>query len=146
MEKSDVGSLKRWLEDIPCDDDKCFLSQGYLCLGSVTIDRCLLPCCPNQGMPCIGCAGPTPQVILEPNRDIRTEIAERISRLAIKKKEGEKEEKFEERLEERYKDVLKDIELFSKTHYAFVMASPLIHRKNTFNIKKWIHEAEEAKL
>jgi F420-non-reducing hydrogenase small subunit len=130
MEKNNnVTQLRRESGTSNIDEKKCFLSQGYLCLGSVTIDRCLLPC-PNQRMPCIGCAGPTPQIITEPNRDIRTELSKRISLLTNIK----------------YEVALEQIELFSKTHYAYIMASPLINQKNTFNIKKWIHKAEDKRL
>ena len=40
--------------------------------GSATLDRCLAPC-PGAGAPCTGCGGPSSLIVLEPNRDIRTE-------------------------------------------------------------------------
>ena len=43
-----------------------------------TLDRCLAPC-PRHGVPCTGCAGPSENVIMEPQRDIRTEVATRMS-------------------------------------------------------------------
>ena len=124
MDKSDVTSIKRELEGIP-DSTKCFLSQGYVCMGSATIDRCLAPC-PNEGMVCTGCAGPSINIVSEPNRDIRTEIALRMSKLTAIP----------------YDKILKSIEEFSRTYYAHAMASPFIREKPTFLIKKWMKEAE----
>ena len=125
MVKSDVSQLKTNHEGIP-ETDKCFLSQGYVCLGSVTLDRCTAPC-PNNGMMCTGCAGPTMRILTEPNRDIRTEIADRMSSLtSIPRPE-----------------ILAGIERSSKTHYAYAMASAMIGKKPTFLIKKWIAEVEE---
>jgi F420-non-reducing hydrogenase small subunit len=125
MLKSEIAQLKTNHEGIP-DADTCFLSQGYVCLGSVTLDRCTAPC-PNNGMICSGCAGPTMRILTEPNRDIRTEIADRMSSLtAIPRAE-----------------ILAGIERSSKTHYAYAMASEMIGRKPTFLIKRWIAEVEE---
>lgn len=124
MVKSDVTEIKREHEGIP-DDNKCFLSQGYLCLGSVTMDRCLAPC-PSSGVICTGCVGPSINIIIEPNRDIRTELAMRMSKLTAIPPEK----------------IQKSIEEFSRTHYAYAMASPYIKNKPTFLIKKWMKEAE----
>jgi len=127
MKKTDVAAIKDNLEGIP-DDDVCFLSQGYICLGSVTLDRCLAPC-PNHGVMCTGCAGPTMQILSEPNHDIRTEVSDRMSRLTAIKNE----------------DIVGHIEKSAKTHYAYAMATKMIGDKPTFLIQKWIAEAEEAK-
>ena len=121
MVKTDVTKLKRFSEGI-ADESLCFLSQGYLCLGSVTLDRCLSPC-PNKGIICTGCSGPTVRILQEPNIDIRTEMAERISKLTKIK----------------YKVVIREIEKFSKTHYAYAMASTMIGKKPTFLIKQWMN-------
>lgn len=126
MVKSDVTRLKANHEDIP-QADTCFLSQGYLCLGSVTLDRCMAPC-PNNGVMCTGCAGPTMRILTEPNRDIRTEIADRMSGLtAIPRHE-----------------IIASIERSAKTHYSYAMATRMIGKKPTFLIKKWIAEVEEV--
>ncbi|NUM33292.1 MAG: methyl viologen-reducing hydrogenase [Candidatus Brocadiae bacterium] len=122
MKKTEVSVLKKYLDGT--DDGKtCLLSQGYLCLGSLTMDRCKAPC-PQRGIPCIGCGGPTLQIILEPNRDLRTELAERMSRLTNMEKEK----------------IVHEIEASAKTHYAYTMSSQMINRKQTFNIKKWIQQ------
>jgi F420-non-reducing hydrogenase small subunit len=67
------------------------------------------------------------QILTEPNRDIRTEIGERMSRLTKIPKET----------------VVKEIERTAKSHYSYTMASSMIGDKPTFLIKKWTEEAEE---
>lgn len=122
MEHSAQAKLRR-LHEGPIDAAKCFLSQGILCMGSATMDRCLAPC-PTRGAPCTGCSGPSEAVILEPYRDIRTEIADRISMMTkIPRAE-----------------ILREIELRSKTWYAYAMASPVFRQKPTFLLRKWISE------
>jgi len=124
MLKTDTMQIVGQSHGIPTADT-CFLSQGYVCMGSVTIDRCLSPC-PANGVPCTGCAGATIQILTEPNRDIRTEIAERMSKLTRIPKE----------------DIVSEIERTAKTHYSYTMASPMIGNKPTFLIRKWMNEAD----
>ncbi len=126
MAKTQVNALKENHEGTP-NPAECFLSQGYICMGSVTLDRCLAPC-PNMGVTCSGCAGPTMQILTEPNRDIRTEIGERMERLTALKAD----------------QVVSHIERSAKTHYAYAMATKMIGRKPTFLIKKWIRTVEEG--
>lgn len=124
MKKTDVSTIRESHEG-QSDDDICFLSQGYICLGSATLDRCLAPC-PNHGAMCTGCAGPTMQILSEPTRDIRVEVAERMSKLT----------------QIPYETVIQHIEKSAKTHYAYAMATKMIGNKPTFLIQKWIAEAE----
>ena len=124
MKKTDVDGLRSGIECIP-DPDVCMLSQGFVCLGSVTLDRCMAPC-PNQGVPCTGCAGPTMQVLTEPNRDIRTEVADRMSRLTQIEADV----------------VVEEIQQQAKSHYAYAMATKMIGGKPTFQINKWIADVE----
>ncbi|HTP24216.1 MAG TPA: hypothetical protein VMK12_00975 [Anaeromyxobacteraceae bacterium] len=124
MVKSEVVALKANHDGVK-DEKQCLLSQGYLCLGSVTLDRCLAPC-PQRGVPCTGCAGPTQQILTEPNRDLRTEIGERVGRLTKIAPEA----------------VVKAMEASAKTHYAYSMATRMIGKKPTFLIKKWIADVE----
>lgn len=126
MVKTDVSRIKESHEGMP-DPGKCFLSQGYVCMGSVTLDRCMAPC-PNIGVACAGCAGPTMQILTEPNRDIRTELGERMERLTALKAEH----------------VVATIEQQAKTHYAYAMATRMIGKKPTFLIKNWIRAVEEG--
>jgi F420-non-reducing hydrogenase small subunit len=124
MRQTEVSAIKAHHEGLP-DHQTCFLSQGYLCLGSVTLDRCLAPC-PQKGMACTGCAGPTAQILTEPNRDLRTEVAERMARLTKIPAEA----------------IVRSMEAQAKTHYAYAMASRMVGQKPTFLIKKWIGEVE----
>ncbi|MFZ5432476.1 MAG: methyl viologen-reducing hydrogenase [Calditrichota bacterium] len=128
MVKTDVREIKMNHDGKP-DEQQCFLSQGYICLGSVTLDRCLAPC-PNNGIMCSGCAGPTMQILTEPNRDIRTEVADHMSKLTEIPRE----------------DIIRWIERNSKTFYAYAMATRMIGHKPTFLIKKWIADVEEEQL
>ena len=120
-------AIKASHDGIP-DASQCFLSQGYVCLGSVTLDRCLAPC-PNSGVACTGCAGPTLHILTEPNRDIRTEVAERMASLTQISRQ----------------DIVAKLERDAKTHYAYAMATDMIGSKPTFLIKKWIAAIEEAR-
>lgn len=124
MVKTDVACVKPNHEGM-ADPDQCLLSQGYVCLGSVTLDRCGSPC-PNNGVTCTGCAGPTLQVLTEPNRDIRTEVAERMSALTAIPRA----------------DVQRSIERSAKSHYSYAMATSMIGAKPTFLIDQWIADAE----
>lgn len=124
MIKGDVKALKNSLEGV-ADEKFCFLSQGYMCLGSATLDRCLAPC-PNHGVACTGCAGPTMQILTEPYLDIRTEISDRMARLTAIDA-----------------DTIKAyMEKTAKTQYAYAMATKMIGSKPTFLIKKWIADVE----
>jgi len=124
MEKTTVEQILQNHAGTP-DPTLCLLCQGYLCLGSVTLDRCAAPC-PNHGTPCTGCSGPTAQVLTEPNRDIRTAVAERMAALTRIPREA----------------VVAAIERAAKTHYAYAMATRMIGEKPTFLIRKWIAELE----
>ena len=124
MEKTGVTKVRANSDGIP-DPEQCFLSQGYACLGSVTIDRCLAPC-PTNGVPCTGCAGATMQILTEPNRDIRTEVAERMSRLT-KIDRGE---------------IVAALERSAKSHYSYTMATSMIGKKPTFHIRRWIEDEQ----
>jgi F420-non-reducing hydrogenase small subunit len=63
------------------DPETCFLSQGYLCLGSVTTVGCGAPC-PRHGIPCFGCGGPHYEIAEKRNEDTVTALARKIATLA----------------------------------------------------------------
>lgn len=126
MKHSELVQLRR-PHEIAQDPATCFLSQGVLCMGSATLDRCLAPC-PKHGTPCTGCAGPSEAVILEPARDVRTEVADRMSRMTKIPREA----------------IVREIEKAAKTYYAYAMASPIFREKPTFLLRKWISEKGAA--
>jgi F420-non-reducing hydrogenase small subunit len=119
MVKSDATTLRRAF-DGPFDEERCFLSQGCLCFGSVTLDRCTAPCM-RVGVPCFSCGGPSEPVILEPQKDVRSEVARRMSHLT----------------EIPAETIVQEIESQAKTHFAYAMASPVFRQKPTFLLKKW---------
>lgn len=120
MKHTEVSSIRR-IHQTDIDPDTCFLSQGVVCLGSASLDRCL-GACPKSGVPCTGCGGPSEFVILEPHIDVRTEVARRMSMMTKIPKE----------------QILREIEAHSQTHYAYAMASPVFREKPTFLLRKWI--------
>ena len=124
MIKGDAGEIKSSLDGV-ADEKFCFLSQGYICLGSATLDRCMSPC-PNHGIACTGCAGPTMQILSEPYLDIRSEVSTRMSRLTAIEQET----------------IVAHMERTAKTQYAYAMATRMIGNKPTFLIKKWIADVE----
>lgn len=119
MRKTETTKLRRAFEG-SYDPEVCFLSQGCLCFGSVTLDRCNAPCM-RVGVPCFSCGGPSQPIILEPQKDVRSEVSLRMSHLTRIPRE----------------QVVAEIEQQAKTHFAYAMASPVFQQKPTFLLKKW---------
>jgi F420-non-reducing hydrogenase small subunit len=122
MTKTDVAEIRRAFQG-DYDPKICFLSQGCLCFGSATLDRCMAPC-PRVGVPCFSCGGPSEAIILEPNKDVRTMVGLRMAHLT----------------KIPYDTIVKEIERQAKTHYAYAMASPVFREKPTFLLRKWIEQ------
>ncbi len=120
MTKTDAATIQRGHQG-SIDPEQCFLSQGRLCFGSVTLDRCMAAC-PKYGVPCFSCGGPRESIILEPQKDVRSEVATRMAHLTHIAED----------------DIRQEIERQAKTHYAYAMASPVFRLKPTFLLKKWI--------
>lgn len=119
MEKKEGVTLQRGVLNAE-DEDLCLLSQGVICLGSVTLDRCKAQC-PNKGVACTGCAGPSLDLITEPYLDIRTQIAKRMNLLT-----GIDANEIKEYIEEE-----------AKTFYSYALSSPVIYKKPTVEIREW---------
>lgn len=126
MTRSEVTAVRRAFEG-DFAPETCFLSQGCLCFGSVTLDRCLAPC-PAVGVPCFSCGGPSESVILEPQKDVRTEVAVRMSHLT----------------KIPASEIMQEVEGQAKTHFAYAMASPVFREKPTFLLKKWTRRQSDA--
>lgn len=119
MEKREGVKLQKGMST-GTEEDVCLLSQGIICLGSVSLDRCQAQC-PNRGVACAGCAGPSVDVITEPHLDIRTLIARRMSPLTgIEQKE-----------------IVEYMEREARTFYSYALSSPAIYRKPTVEIREW---------
>ncbi len=119
MEKREGVQLKRGVSTAS-EEDVCFLSQGVICLGSVTLDRCRAQC-PCKGIVCTGCAGPSIDIIAEPHLDIRTMIARRMNMLTgIDRRE-----------------IIDYMQKEARTFYSYALSSPVIYRKPSVEIKEW---------
>jgi F420-non-reducing hydrogenase small subunit len=103
------------------EPDVCFLSQGVVCLGSVTLNRCKAPC-PAAGTACAGCAGPSLDVITEPHLDLRNLVATRMHKLT-----GVEPSAVKAYFEEN-----------AATFYAYALASPVLYKKPTVELREWI--------
>ena len=119
MKKLPGNTLKKGQATAP-ENDLCFLSQGVVCLGSVTMERCLAQC-PNKGVACSGCAGPSYDIITEPHLDIRTMVAKRMNMLTGID----------------YTEIRSYIESSARTFYGYAMASPVIYKKPTVELREW---------
>jgi F420-non-reducing hydrogenase small subunit len=104
------------------DGQLCLLSQGVVCMGSVTLDRCFAPC-PQNGVACTGCNGPSLDIIREPRLDYRSVLAERMSLMTGAGKE----------------EVKAYIEAEAKTFYSYSLASQAIYKKPTVELREWVN-------
>lgn len=60
------------------DPNLCLVSQGFVCLGSLTREGCGAPC-PRANFTCFGCRGPTDSLLYR-SRDLYTFLVKVISR------------------------------------------------------------------
>lgn len=71
------------------EPDECLLSQGYICLGSVTRSGCGADCT-RVGVPCLGCRGPADRLLTKPSHGIYKDLVRRRAHLlGISEKEVE---------------------------------------------------------
>jgi len=116
MVETEVSALRRGFEGTPAPGT-CFLSQGYICLGSVTLDRCLAPC-PKAGVPCFSCGGPAIPLLLEPQKDLRALVAGRMAQLTRIPAE----------------EIVRELTRNAKTYNLFLDGSPMLRTKPTTRI------------
>lgn len=122
MEKRKGVTLRKGAVTAP-EKDVCFLSQGVICLGSVTLDRCRAQCT-NKGVACAGCTGPSIAVVEEPQLDIRNMVAKRMSLLTD--------------IEET--EIMDYMAKEAKTFYSYALSSSVIYKKPTVEIREWAGE------
>jgi len=72
------------------DPELCLVSQGFICLGSLTREGCGAPC-PRVGFTCFGCRGP-PDSLLYRSRDIYALLVNVLSKRTSIPEEKVKEE------------------------------------------------------
>ncbi|MDM7993398.1 MAG: hypothetical protein QUS11_08800 [Candidatus Fermentibacter sp.] len=123
MKKTEGAKLSKG-EVSANDPETCFLSQGVVCLGSVTLDRCKAQC-PNKGVACAGCAGPSVDLIREPHLDIRSMVAKRMAMLT-----GIPEQEIRDYIQGE-----------AKTFYSYALSSPVMYGKPTVELREWAAEA-----
>lgn len=126
MEKRTGVKLQRGAVAAP-EKDVCFLSQGVVCLGSVTLDRCRAQCT-NRGVACAGCTGPSVAVAMEPQLDIRSMVAKRMSLLT----------------DIDQQEILDYMAKEARTFYSYALSSPVIYKKPTVEIREWAGEKQAA--
>lgn len=124
MTKGSVADLKKG-SYTASDPKLCFLSQGVVCMGSVTLERCLSQCV-NNGIACSGCCGPSADIVTEPYLDIRTSLAKRMSMVTGISADT----------------VRGYIEQEARTFYSYAVASPVMYRKPTVELRQWMHAAD----
>lgn len=112
------GEIIRFVDKKP-NPEECFLSQGYICLGSVSRGGCGAQCT-AAGYPCLGCRGPSDRVLFDPLHDIAEDLVSRISHFSGKPR-GEIE-----------KQLFDFIHIF----YGFTLASQTLR-------KKWVERVAE---
>jgi len=122
MDHVEFNKIHRRVEGEP-DPRQCFLSQGYVCLGSVTLGRCGA-LCTEAGVQCHGCGGPSLDVLREPSHDVYNGIVKRIAHLS----------KMPE------KDVEKQIYDIGHIIYGFVIGSTIMEEKQVSLIPQLVRK------
>jgi F420-non-reducing hydrogenase small subunit len=113
--------LRRMADNQP-DPEECLLSQGFICLGSVSRCGCGAVCT-HAGVPCRGCRGPIDRVFIEPTHGIMHDLTRRISHFT-----GRKVSEVEAKL----KDTLHSL-------YQYTLSVPEMRRKDAEQIHRLIH-------
>ena len=119
--KGAPSQLKRIIGEIP-EDDICLLTQGYVCLGSVSRAGCNAPCT-TAGIPCLGCRGPTDRILTDKSHGVIHDLVRRISHFT-----GLSPEAIEAQVHDQV-HVL----------YMYTMSVPEMRLKQRENVSKLIH-------
>ena len=124
VKKELSSEIKRTLNSFP-DEEECLLSQGYICLGSVSRSGCGAPCT-KAGVPCMGCRGPIDRVFIEPKHGILYDLTKRISHFT-----GKTEEEIKEKISD-----------YIHTFYSFTLSMPELRKKDTERVSQLIKKIE----
>lgn len=103
--------FKRIADQVPLRGE-CLLSQGYVCLGSVSRSGCDAVCT-AAGVPCMGCRGPIDRVLTEPTHGMLHDLTRRISHFTGKS-EKDVAKKLPDQLHNLYSYTLSVPEMRSK--------------------------------
>jgi len=115
------SELRRMADNLP-DPEECLLSQGFVCLGSVSRCGCGAVCT-HAGVPCRGCRGPIDRVFIEPTHGILYDLTRRISHFTGKKVSE---------VESDLKDIL-------HTFYQYTLSVPEMRRKDAEYVHRLIN-------
>lgn len=115
------ADIKRTLDERPAPDE-CLLSQGYICLGSVSRGGCTAACT-GVGVPCMGCRGAIDRVLTDRTHGILYDLTRRISHFTGKT---------EKEVEAKMTDLVHTI-------YSFSFSVPEMRPKDAERISKLIH-------
>jgi F420-non-reducing hydrogenase small subunit len=115
----------RRLADQAPEPDECLLSQGFVCLGSISRSGCGAVCT-GAGSPCWGCRGPIDRVLVEPTHGILFDLTRRISHFTGKSRE---------QVQQQLPDMLHAL-------YSFTLSAPEMRRKGAEAIHDYIRRIQ----
>ena len=115
------SEMKRLADTLP-DPEECLLSQGLVCLGSVSRCGCGAVCT-HAGVPCRGCRGPIDRVFIEPTHGILYDLTRRISHFTGKK----------------VSDVEADLKDVLHTFYQYTLSVTEMRRKDAEHVHRLIN-------
>lgn len=108
---------------------KCILEQGFVCMGPVTRSGCKGECGTADGIPCMGCRGPSDAALLSPAHDPGTETLRRLARAT-----GAREDAVAESIKDP-----------AHTFFKFCMAEPVLRRRRPAGTARFIRRFGERR-
>ncbi len=118
------SEIRRLADQAP-EPGECLLSQGFVCLGSVSRSGCGAVCT-GAGNPCWGCRGPIDRVLVEPTHGILFDLTRRISHFTGKSIEH---------VRQQLPDILHAL-------YSFTLSTPEMRRKSAEAIHDYIQRIQ----